>query len=149
MASATPAHTACRRTPDTCGNYRTQYKRTIDLNTIEATCKGTARVGINTNYGDSATLRNITVVGDTSRKIVPCQKYIGNHTGKEPMTNGSGRTARTASTRRPTSRTSEHGALNDGRTKRGRSPSYGHRVTSAGCRHPARCSPTEAASSFW
>ncbi|MGQ5634906.1 MULTISPECIES: pectate lyase [unclassified Streptomyces] len=73
-----------------CGNCKTQYRRTINLNTIEATYKGTALVGINTNYGDSATLRNITVVGDSSRKIVPCQKYIGNNTGKEPTTNGSG-----------------------------------------------------------
>lgn len=73
-----------------CGNCKTQYKRTINLDTIEATYKGTALVGINTNYGDSATLRNITIVGDSSRKIVPCQKYIGNNTGKEPTTNGSG-----------------------------------------------------------
>ncbi|WP_367324981.1 pectate lyase [Streptomyces sp. HUAS ZL42] len=73
-----------------CGNCKTQYKRTINLNTIEATYKGGKLVGINTNYGDSATLRKITIVGDSSKKIVPCQKYIGNNTGKEPTTNGSG-----------------------------------------------------------
>ncbi|WP_046729339.1 pectate lyase [Streptomyces humi] len=73
-----------------CGNCSTQYKRTINLNTIEATYKGSALVGINTNYGDSATLKNITIVGDSSKKIVPCQKYIGNNTGAEPTTNGSG-----------------------------------------------------------
>ncbi|GGW11964.1 pectate lyase [Streptomyces capoamus] len=72
-----------------CGNCRTQYKRTINIDNIEATYKGTALVGINTNYGDSATLRNITVVGDSGHKIVPCQKYIGNNTGKEPSKNGS------------------------------------------------------------
>ncbi|MGW2571702.1 pectate lyase [Streptomyces sp. NPDC001537] len=72
-----------------CGNCRTQYKRTINISGIEATYKGLALVGINTNYGDSATLRNITIVGDSSRKIVPCQKYIGNNTGKEPSKNGS------------------------------------------------------------
>ncbi|MER7486283.1 pectate lyase [Streptomyces sp. NPDC126497] len=73
-----------------CGNCSTQYKRTINLNTIEVTWKGSKLAGINTNYGDSATLRNITIIGDSSRKIVPCQKYIGNNTGKEPSTNGSG-----------------------------------------------------------
>jgi hypothetical protein len=73
-----------------CGNCSTQYKRTINLNTIEATYKGSALVGINTNYGDSATLKKITIVGDSSKKIVPCQKYIGNNTGDEPTTNGSG-----------------------------------------------------------
>ncbi|WP_189533872.1 pectate lyase [Streptomyces roseolilacinus] len=73
-----------------CGNCKTQYKRTINLNTVEVGWKGGRIVGINTNYGDSATLRNITIVGDTDRKIVPCQKYIGNNTGAEPSTNGSG-----------------------------------------------------------
>jgi hypothetical protein len=73
-----------------CGNCKTQYKRSINLNSIEATYRGTALVGINTNYGDSATLRNITIVGDSGKKIVPCQKYIGNNTGAEPPKNGSG-----------------------------------------------------------
>ncbi|GAA3799175.1 pectate lyase [Streptomyces phyllanthi] len=73
-----------------CGNCKTQYKRTINLNTIEVAWKGGRIAGINTNYGDSATLRNITIVGDTSKKIIPCQKYIGNNTGAEPPTNGSG-----------------------------------------------------------
>ncbi len=52
--------------------------------------KSSALVGIDTNYGDSVTLRNITIVGDSSKKIVPCQKYIGNSTGAEATTNGSG-----------------------------------------------------------
>lgn len=73
-----------------CGNCKTQYKRTINLNTIEATYKGSRIVGINTNYGDSATLKAITIVGDTSKKMIPCQKYIGNNTGAEPTTNGTG-----------------------------------------------------------
>ncbi|MFH8804133.1 pectate lyase [Streptomyces sp. NPDC017936] len=73
-----------------CGNCKTQYKRTINLNTIEVSWKGSKIVGINTNYGDSATLRGITIVGDSSKKIVPCQKYVGNNTGAEPSTNGSG-----------------------------------------------------------
>jgi pectate lyase len=72
-----------------CGNCKTQYQRTIELNGIEATYKGGAIAGINTNYGDTVSLRNITIVGDSKHKIVPCQKYIGNNTGAEPVTNGS------------------------------------------------------------
>ncbi|MEU1516507.1 pectate lyase [Streptomyces sp. NPDC005811] len=71
-----------------CGNCKTQYKRTIILNTIEVTYPGGRIAGINTNYGDSVALRAITVVGDSSKKIIPCQKYIGNNTGAEPTTNG-------------------------------------------------------------
>ncbi|MFI0960259.1 pectate lyase [Streptomyces sp. NPDC021080] len=73
-----------------CGNCRTQYRRTINLSTVEATYKGGKLVGINTNYGDSATLKSIRIVGDSGKKIVPCQKYTGNNTGAEPTTNGSG-----------------------------------------------------------
>ncbi|MGW7056895.1 pectate lyase [Streptomyces sp. NPDC054887] len=73
-----------------CGNCSKQYKRTSIFDTVEVTSPGSRLVGINTNYGDSAALRNITVVGDSGRKIVPCQKYIGNSTGAEPVTNGSG-----------------------------------------------------------
>jgi hypothetical protein len=71
-----------------CGNCSTQYKRTIILNTVEVTYKGSRIAGINTNYGDSVALRNITIIGDSSKKIIPCQKYIGNNTGAEPTTNG-------------------------------------------------------------
>jgi pectate lyase len=73
-----------------CGNCSTQYKRTSIFDTVEVTAPGSRLVGINTNYGDTAALRGITIVGDSSRKIVPCQKYIGNSTGAEPATNGSG-----------------------------------------------------------
>ncbi|MEV8308845.1 pectate lyase [Streptomyces flavidovirens] len=73
-----------------CGNCSTQYKRTSAFTNIEVTYPGSRLVGINTNYGDSTTLRNITIIGDSGRKIVPCQKYIGNNTGAEPTTNGSG-----------------------------------------------------------
>ncbi|MEV2234943.1 pectate lyase [Streptomyces phaeochromogenes] len=73
-----------------CGNCSTQYKRTSIFNTIEVTAPGSRLVGINTNYGDTAALRGITIIGDSGKKIVPCQKYIGNNTGAEPPTNGSG-----------------------------------------------------------
>jgi len=73
-----------------CGNCSSQYKRTINVTNTEITAPGKVIGGINTNYGDSLTLRKITIVGDSSKKIVPCQKHIGNNTGKEPTTNGSG-----------------------------------------------------------
>ncbi|GAB3959863.1 pectate lyase [Streptomyces sparsus] len=73
-----------------CGNCSTQHKRTINVSNTEITAPGSVIGGINTNYGDSLTLRGITIVKDGSRKIVPCQKYIGNNRGAEPQQNGSG-----------------------------------------------------------
>ncbi|WP_413801525.1 pectate lyase [Streptomyces iranensis] len=73
-----------------CGNCSSQYKRAINVSNTEITAPGKVIGGINTNYGDSLTLRGITIVGDSSKKIVPCQKYIGNNTGAEPSKNGSG-----------------------------------------------------------
>jgi hypothetical protein len=72
-----------------CGNCSSQYKRTINVSNTEITAPGKVIGGINTNYGDSLTLRKVTIVGDSGKKIVPCQKYIGNNTGKEPTKNGS------------------------------------------------------------
>ncbi|MGW2327384.1 pectate lyase [Streptomyces sp. NPDC001700] len=72
-----------------CGNCSSQYKRTINVTNTEITAPGKVIGGINTNYGDSLTLRKVTIVGDSGKKIVPCQKYIGNNTGKEPTKNGS------------------------------------------------------------
>jgi hypothetical protein len=74
-----------------CGNCKSgQGKRTVVIRNVTATYKGGTIAGINTNYGDSATFTNITIKGDSGRKIVICQKYIGNNTGAEPPKNGSG-----------------------------------------------------------
>jgi hypothetical protein len=74
-----------------CGNCTSgQAKRTVIIRNVTATYKGGALAGINTNYGDTATFSNITILKDTSKKIVICQKYIGNSTGAEPPKNGSG-----------------------------------------------------------
>ncbi|WP_329046923.1 pectate lyase [Amycolatopsis sp. NBC_01488] len=72
-----------------CGNCKTQYQRNVVVDNVVATAPGKALVGINTNYGDTAKLTRITIVGDSSRKIVPCQKYRGVTSG-EPTTTGSG-----------------------------------------------------------
>jgi hypothetical protein len=74
-----------------CGNCKSgQSKRTVIIKNITATYKGGVLAGINTNYGDTATFSNITILKDSSKKIVICQKYIGNSTGAEPPKNGSG-----------------------------------------------------------
>ncbi|MFE9999294.1 pectate lyase [Streptomyces avermitilis] len=73
-----------------CGNCKTQYKRTVVLSDIDATAPGKALVGINSNYGDTATLSKIRIHGDTKKKIKPCVRFKGNNTGKEPTELGSG-----------------------------------------------------------
>jgi len=68
-----------------CGNCDEMYERHIILDDITAS-SGSSLVGINDNYGDTATLTNIKVsdVDDI------CVTYTGNDTGDEPEKNGSG-----------------------------------------------------------
>lgn len=73
-----------------CGNCSSQYQRSVVLEGVEVTAPADRLVGINENYGDSATLRAITVVGDDDRELVPCQRYIGNDSGDEPEETGEG-----------------------------------------------------------
>ncbi|WP_067226297.1 pectate lyase [Streptomyces sp. NBRC 109706] len=73
-----------------CGNCSTQYQRSVVLESVEVTAPASRLVGINENYGDSATLRDITVLGDDDRDLVPCQRYLGNDSGDEPEETGSG-----------------------------------------------------------
>ncbi|MES5824098.1 pectate lyase [Streptomyces sp. RG80] len=63
-----------------CGDCSTQYTRKVNLSNIEVTGTGsTARlVGINVNRNDVATLRGITILNDSGRKVIPCQKYNNN-----------------------------------------------------------------------
>ncbi len=72
-----------------CGNCSTQYARHVTISNVTATAPGKAIVGINTNYGDTAQLSGITIIGDSSHKIVPCLKYKGTTSG-EPTEIGSG-----------------------------------------------------------
>ncbi|GAA2857885.1 pectate lyase [Actinoplanes cyaneus] len=67
-----------------CGNCKTQYKRKVVLDTITATYPGLSLVGINANYGDTATLSKITIVNDTKKKLAACITFKGNNTGAEP-----------------------------------------------------------------
>ncbi|GAA2414069.1 pectate lyase [Streptomyces glaucosporus] len=67
-----------------CGNCKKQYTRHVVIDGVTVTAPGKSLVGINGNYGDTATLRNVTIVGDSKKKIKPCEVYKGNNTGKEP-----------------------------------------------------------------
>ena len=57
------------------------------LRNISATLPGKALVGLNENYGDTATLSGIFVHGG---KLDVCQRYTGNDTGAEPPLTGAG-----------------------------------------------------------
>ncbi|MGW0116953.1 pectate lyase [Streptomyces sp. NPDC003327] len=73
-----------------CGNCGKQYARTIIINDVDITVPGKSIVGVNANYGDTASLRNVRVHGDAKKKIKPCTRFTGNDTGKEPKEIGTG-----------------------------------------------------------
>ncbi|WP_407547896.1 pectate lyase [Streptomyces sp. Pv4-95] len=73
-----------------CGNCSTQYKRAISVSDVDVTAPGKSLTGINTNYGDTVTLRDIRIHGDSGKKIKPCVHYTGNDNGDEPVETGSG-----------------------------------------------------------
>jgi pectate lyase len=62
----------------TCGNCsnnpQTRHVRVENVR-IEMSAKNV--VSINVNYGDTARLSNVTIVGDSSRKVSICDKYNG------------------------------------------------------------------------
>ncbi|MEV0218888.1 pectate lyase [Streptomyces sp. NPDC050704] len=71
-----------------CGNCDTQYKRHVVIDNVRATGPGNTLVGINANYGDTATLSGVTIVGDSGMTV--CERFQGNSTGAEPDKIGSG-----------------------------------------------------------
>ncbi|MDH6228860.1 hypothetical protein M2169_005830 [Streptomyces sp. MJP52] len=72
-----------------CGNCSTQNARHIQLQNIWATAPGTSLVGINTNYGDTARISDVTIYEDAGRDMKICTKYRGTTSG-EPSEIGSG-----------------------------------------------------------
>ncbi|MEU5634565.1 pectate lyase [Streptomyces rishiriensis] len=66
-----------------CGDCAQQFRRDVVLENVTATAPGGELAGINADFGDTARLSGITVLGDPDRKIVPCQKFRG-VTGGEP-----------------------------------------------------------------
>jgi len=72
-----------------CGNCKTQYKRTVAVENVVVIAPGKTVVGINSNYGDKATIKKLTVKGDSSKKIKICERFKGVTSG-EPSSIGSG-----------------------------------------------------------
>jgi hypothetical protein len=72
-----------------CGNCGTQYERAVVFQNITLTAPGRTIAGINTNFGDTARFSGVTIVGDSGKKIVVCEKYEGVTSG-EPEKIGSG-----------------------------------------------------------
>ncbi|CAK5066961.1 unnamed protein product [Meloidogyne enterolobii] len=71
----------------TCGNCHPQYRnRKINVNglTIESLEIGQYVVGVNKNYGDVATLKNIHILGPNANQVFPCKTFEGNDQGKNP-----------------------------------------------------------------
>ncbi|MBG0817849.1 pectate lyase [Planomonospora sp. ID82291] len=72
-----------------CGNCSKQYARHVVVSNVQVTAPGKSLVGINTNYGDTAKLSGITVIGDSGKKIKICSRFKGVTSG-EPSETGSG-----------------------------------------------------------
>jgi pectate lyase len=73
-----------------CGNCDTQYERHVVIRNVKVTGPGNAIAGINANYGDTATLSGVRIVGDSGRDITVCARFQGNDSGAEPRETGSG-----------------------------------------------------------
>ncbi|WP_437097120.1 pectate lyase [Streptomyces sp. enrichment culture] len=73
-----------------CGNCGTQYQRHVVVDNVLVTSPGKVLAGVNANYGDTATLSGVKIVGDSRKKIVVCERFEGNDSGDEPTSLGSG-----------------------------------------------------------
>lgn len=71
-----------------CGNCSTSYKRSVVIDNV-CLKTGSSGVGINTNFGDKATLTNIYTNGKPSDANVCCT-YTGTTPGNEPTKIGCG-----------------------------------------------------------
>ena len=73
-----------------CGHCSTMFDRHVVVRNVTATLPGQVLAAINSNYGDTADLSGLTIVGDPSRRLSICDRYRGNSTGAEPVKVGSG-----------------------------------------------------------
>jgi hypothetical protein len=72
-----------------CGNCSTSYQRHVVLQGVTATSTDVL-AGINSNWGDTARLSDITILGDPGRDTRPCVRFEGVPRGEEPSEIGSG-----------------------------------------------------------
>jgi hypothetical protein len=73
-----------------CGNCKKQFARHVIVQNVRATAPGKVLVGINPNFGDTAKLSGVTIVGDTKKKVIPCERFTGVTSG-EPSAIGPGK----------------------------------------------------------
>jgi pectate lyase len=71
-----------------CGNCSKSYKRDVVVDNVTVSGVKASVVGINSNFGDTATLTRVRVVGSSGTTI--CQRYKGVAKGSEPTKIGSG-----------------------------------------------------------
>ncbi|KAJ5397003.1 hypothetical protein N7509_005116 [Penicillium cosmopolitanum] len=69
-----------------CGNCDDMYERHVTISGVTAV-EGSVLAGINSNYGDSATIRSDVCATDVD---TICQEYEGNDSGDEPPESSSG-----------------------------------------------------------
>ncbi|KAF2656420.1 polysaccharide lyase family 3 protein [Lophiostoma macrostomum CBS 122681] len=69
-----------------CGNCDTMYERHVIVDSVVADSGSSTFVGINSNYGDTATITNSCITN--TKKI--CEEFEGNDTGDEPESIGDG-----------------------------------------------------------
>ncbi|KAF2677428.1 polysaccharide lyase family 3 protein [Lentithecium fluviatile CBS 122367] len=69
-----------------CGNCDTMYERHITMDSVLATGGSATFVGINSNYGDTATITNSCIQNTDTI----CTEFEGNDTGDEPTEISSG-----------------------------------------------------------
>jgi hypothetical protein len=71
-----------------CGNGSTQAARSVVMENITVTGDGDVLAGINVNFGDTARIDGVTLVGGAEVGI--CDLFEGNDTGDEPTKIGEG-----------------------------------------------------------
>ncbi len=60
-----------------CGNCSKQYERHVVIENVRVVAPAVSVVGINTNYGDTATITNLTIANDGKKKLPVCEWYQG------------------------------------------------------------------------
>jgi hypothetical protein len=73
-----------------CGDCSEQTARTIVMDSSTANAPADTIVGINENFGDTATITNLTVSGSSPEDTTVCQRYIGTEDDGEPEESGDG-----------------------------------------------------------
>lgn len=72
-----------------CGNCSTNgTARYVVIDNVKLSTVNVAVAGINTNYGDKATITNLKIKGYKSGSPKVCVAYTGNNTGAEPTSLG-------------------------------------------------------------